>query len=109
MDDVKNIGTSTVLYFSAYKHLSILLAILGILYSIFSIITNVIAAANAQNNPNITAIIDYISISLSAKEVNQNDTNNLYYFIQCWIGLGVMIIWLFVLIGLKYSEIKGAI
>jgi len=65
MDDIKNIGTSTYLYFSAYKHLSILLLILGLIYSIFAIVTNLIAAG-AQSN-NLTAVVDYISISLSAK------------------------------------------
>jgi len=81
--------------------------ILGLLYSIYAMVTNLIAARD--NSTNLTAVIDYISISISAKQLNQTDINCLYYEIQCWIGLGVMIIWIFVFTGLKYFEIKGAI
>ena len=100
MDGVKNIGTSTVLYFSAYKHLSILLIILGLAYSIFAIATN-LKAAGVQSS-NLTAVVDYISISLSAKQLSQTDDNKTYYYVQCWIGVGVVIVWIFVFFALKY-------
>ncbi len=106
IDGVKNVGASTVLYFSAYKHLSILLLIMGLAYSIFAIATNLIAAG-AQSN-NLSAVVDYISISLSAKQLNQTDINKNYYYTQCWIGVGVLVVWCFVFVVLKYFEIKNS-
>lgn len=108
MDDIKNIGTSTLLYFSAYKYLSILLLILGLFYSVYAIVTNLIAAG-VQSDTLKGVVVDYIAISLSAKQLNVTELNSKYYYIQCWIGVGVMIIWFFVFIALKYSEIKGAV
>lgn len=44
LDGVKNIGTSTQLYFATYKSLSILLGIMFLVYSIYAIISSGIAA-----------------------------------------------------------------
>ena len=61
-------GVSTYLYFSIYKNLAILLAIMTIIYSGFALATNVLASRtlNEVTSSNITNI-DYITISLSAK------------------------------------------
>lgn len=61
-------GVSTYLYFSIYKNLAILLAIMTIIYSGFALATNVLAsrALNEVTSSSITNI-DYITISLSAK------------------------------------------
>lgn len=67
-DDIKNMGTSTYLYFSTFKNLSVMLGILTIIYSIYSIITNVIAAKKNSNGSTYT--VDYLTISLSSKETN---------------------------------------
>jgi hypothetical protein len=58
-------GTSTYLYFATFKNLSVLLGILGLIYSIFAIITNILASGAST-----LGTIDYITISLSAKEYN---------------------------------------
>lgn len=48
--------------------------------------------------------LSYVSLSLGSKQLNQTDTNKLYYYIQCWIGLGVVIVWLIMFFLLKYFE-----
>jgi hypothetical protein len=64
IDKIKNMGTSTYLYFSTFKYLSLLLAIMGILYSIFALITNIIASGKSATS---LSSYDYLSISLSSK------------------------------------------
>jgi hypothetical protein len=92
-------GTSTYLYFYTFKNLSILLGIMAVLYSIFAIVTNAIAAGASVNN---LYSVDYISISLAAKQQNDTTDNRRYYFIQCWLGMVVVLVWALVLVGIKY-------
>lgn len=99
-------GVSTYLYFSNYKKLSILLVILTIIYSVYALITNVLASRNGSL-ANIQTSVDYIAISLSSKETNDNSTNRMYYFIQCWLGVATIVIWIFVLAYLKFNEVKS--
>lgn len=105
-EDIKNMGVSTYLYFSNYKKLSILLVILTIIYSAYALITNVLASRNGSLS-NIQSSVDYISISLSSKETNDNSTNRMYYFVQCWLGVATIVVWIFVLAYLKFNEIKS--
>ena len=70
LDEIKNIGTSTYLYFNSFNHLSTLLAIMGLIYSIFAIATNVIAYGNKTSTT--TGVVDYIKLSLSAKQLDSN-------------------------------------
>jgi hypothetical protein len=95
-------GVSTYLYFSNYKKLSILLLILTVIYSIFALITNVIASRNGTL-ANSQSSVDYIAISLSSKQTNDNTTNRRYYLIQCWLGVVNVIVWIFVLAALKFQ------
>lgn len=99
-------GVSTYLYFATYKNLAILLTIMTLIYSSFALITNVIAANNISSQ-NTQTNVDYISISLSSKQTNDTNANRQYYLIQCWLGVLTIIIWIFVLIGRKYFEIKS--
>ena len=99
LDNIKNIGTSTYLYFNSLKHLSILLALMGLIYSIYAIATNL--KANSVNS-STTALVDYITISLSPKQLKNNNSTNNFYYIQCWIGVAVIAIWAFVFAALKY-------
>jgi hypothetical protein len=101
-DEIKNMGVSTYLYFSIYKKLAILLAILTILYSAFALITNYIASRNGLL-ANSKSSVDYISISLSSKETNDNADNRRYYFVQCWLGVVTIIVWIFALARMKYT------
>jgi len=46
IEQIKNIGLSTYLYFKTYIKISILLAVLAIFYSIFALATNLKAATS---------------------------------------------------------------
>lgn len=59
-------GVSTYLYFSNYKKLSLLLLIMTVVYSAYSLITNVMASSNGAL-VNSQSKVDYIAISLSSK------------------------------------------
>ena len=101
-DEIKNMGVSTYLYFSTYKKMAILLLILTVIYSAYALITNYLASKDGTLSNKQTSV-DYISISLSSKETNDNSTNRRYYFIQCWLGIANIIVWIFSLAGMKYS------
>jgi hypothetical protein len=101
-------GLSTFLYFQTFKNLSILLAIMTILYSIFALVTNIIASQVLTSAGIQTTSLSYITISLSSKETNKTDTNSMYYFISCWLGVGMLLIWMLVLIGIKFYEVKDS-
>ena len=99
-------GASTYLYFATFKHLGILLAILTVVYSIFSLITNIIAASQNNGTGSSAYTVDYLTISLSSKETNDTSQNELYYLLSCCFGAGAMLIWIIVIIAIKYSEAK---
>jgi hypothetical protein len=105
-DDISNMGTSTYLYFTTFKNLSILLGILTLVYSIYSLATNIIASRNNSlgNNYNV----DYLAISLASKQSNPTDLNKLFYFIQAWLGMAVVIIWIVLFFVNRYREFKNA-
>lgn len=102
-------GLSTYLYFSTFKNLAILLTILLIIYSGYALATNVLASNSLGDSGIIDySKIDYINISLSSKQMNYTPTNRLYYYISCWLGVATAIIWLLVIICIKYDEIKDS-
>lgn len=104
-DDIKNMGVSTYLYFSTYKKLAILLLILTVIYSFFALGTNYLASRSSSIS-SLTSV-DYIAISLSSKETNDTTQNRLYYFIQCWLGVATIGVWIIALAIMKYSEVKS--
>jgi hypothetical protein len=65
LDDIKNMGVSTYLYFKAFKNIGILITILMIIYGGFALATNVIAS-NVDHGQDYN--IDYLSISLGSKQ-----------------------------------------
>jgi hypothetical protein len=95
-------GVSTYLYFSTYKKMAILLLILTVIYSAYALITNYMASRNGSLTNKQTSV-DYISISLSSKGTNDTSTNRMYYFVQCWLGIATIVVWIFSLAGMKYS------
>ena len=102
-------GLSTYLFFATFKNLSILLMIMTLLYSIFALVTNVLASeAYASAGGISVASLDYIVISLSSKQQNPTDTNKTYYFVSCWLGLGMIVVWMLSLVGIKYNEAKNS-
>lgn len=99
-------GTSTYLYFATFKNLSILLGILTLVYSIYSLATNIIASKNNSLGSSYT--VDYLTISLASKQSNPTDLNKLFYFIQAWLGMAVVIIWIVIFFVNRYREFKNA-
>lgn len=100
-------GLSTYLFFSTFKNLAILLTILLVIYSGYALATNVIASNLLSASGTISySKIDYINISLSSKQKYDTPTNRLYYYISCWLGVGTAIIWLLVIVAIKYYEVK---
>lgn len=100
LDAISNMGTSTVLFFETFKNLSILLVVLTIVFSIYSLATNILAAKNNARGNDYT--VDYLTISLSSKQSNDTTSNRLFYFIQAWLGMATMIIWIFVFFYNRY-------
>jgi uncharacterized membrane protein YukC len=41
---------------------------------------------------------------LGSIQLNQNDQANLYYQIQCWLGLAVVIVWICIFIAITYYQ-----
>lgn len=85
-------GTSTYLFFMTFKNLSTLLGILTVVYSIYALVTNIIASNSNTLGGSYT--VDYLSISLSAKESNPTDQNKLYFYIQAWLGVATIVLWI---------------
>jgi hypothetical protein len=113
LGSINNIGISTFLYFKTIKNLAILLIVMTILYSGYALATNIIASGvydrYVQENlgyvdPKYNSTFSYVALSLGSKQLNPTDENKTYYFIQCWIGLGMVTVWLLALFCIKYSE-----
>lgn len=96
MDHVKNVGASTQLYFATFKSLGVLLAAMLVIYSAYAMISSGIAAKGK------TSIPDYIKISLAAKQLEDTETNRTLYYAQCWLGLLAVLIWILMMVGIKY-------
>ena len=115
LGEINNIGISTYLYFQTIKNLAILLLILSFGYSIYALVTNVKASNEYKAyiekqgtvlSSKFISTLSYVALSLGSKQFNQTTENKTSYFIQCWIGLGVVILWMLLFFALKYSE-KG--
>jgi hypothetical protein len=107
MSDINNVGISTFLYFQTLKNLSILLILAFIFYGCYAMITNIISSlpANAALSTlrNYTAK-DFLIISIAPKEKYATETDQTFLIIQCWIGMGLLIVWMIALIFMKYYE-----
>lgn len=109
LSEINNIGISTYLYFQTIKNLLWLLLIMSLGYSIYALATNARASGvynqlfgNSSSQANVS--ISYVSISLGSKQMNPSDENKTYYLVQCWIGVGLVTVWLFLFFILKYFE-----
>lgn len=106
--EINNIGISTYLYFQTVKNLLVMLLIMTLAYSIYALATNLIASGVINSNSTLSSTIksgvSYIALSVGSKQLNPTDDNKKYYFIQCWIGVGLLVLWMLVFFFLKYSE-----
>lgn len=99
-------GTSTYLFFVTFKNLSILLGIMTVVYSIYALVTNIIAANSNSLGSSYT--VDYLTISLAAKESNPTDRNKLYFYVQAWLGVVTVILWVLFFFINRYKEYRQA-
>lgn len=76
--------------------------IMTLIFAIYALITNIVAST--QNNSSSSSYIpaDLLAISLGAKQKNKTSLNETFYFIQAWLGVALLIIWMFTIIILKY-------
>lgn len=89
-----------------------MLVVLSLGYSIYALATNVKASDEYQKiinaggsiNAKFLSTISYVALSLGSKQLNPTTANKNSYFIQCWIGLGVCVIWLILFFVLKKTE-----
>lgn len=81
------------------------MVIMFLVYGIFALVTNIIAATKFQpTDNNLTSNQNILIISLSSKQANRTEENETFYYIQCWLGLVFVIIWGIFLIFIKYME-----
>lgn len=82
-----------------------------VVYSIYALITNLKAAGAYDSLVTEGRIISifpitkgYLALSIGSKQMNPTDENAAYYLIQCWIGIGLVIIWMITIFIFKYYE-----
>ncbi len=78
-----------------------------LIYAIFAFATNIVASGKYTTCGSIAACstkLDYLAISLGSKQMNATSENNTYYYIQCWIGVGMVVIWFITFSILKFYE-----
>lgn len=96
--DVNGLGASTVVFFQTFVNIGILLAIMIVVYSVFSFATNISVA-----NQSSSGSLDYLAISLGSKANNstKNDNANTYYLASSWLGVCMLVFWLIALVKMK--------
>ena len=97
-------GISTYLYFKTIQNLSILLGIMFVVYSVYSLASN-LKAANIDINGNYSSqILSFLSISLGSKQLYSSEEKIQMYVIGAWIGLAMLVLWSIAFLGLKYYQ-----
>lgn len=99
------------LYLEMPIYLILLITVLFVVYGIYSLITNIIAALGYNPISDKSALksnIGILVLSLGSKQLNSSVPQNVdFYYIQCWIGLLLVLFWGvgILLIKLKEAEI----
>ena len=109
--EVNNIGLSIFLYFHTIVGLCLLLLSMLLIYGIFALATNILAANNYRlANINTTDPDTYSGIlvlSLGSKIQHNTPTDKNYYWVQCWIGVGMIVFWGLLFLLIKYRSKIG--
>ena len=87
MKDLNNIGLSTFLYFETLLNLIFLLMIAFLVYGVYSLITNIMAANNYRSNilfedvlpDNENSYQGFLVLSLGSKQLHGRDLDKKYY------------------------------
>lgn len=102
---INNIGISTYLYFQTIKNVVIQLVILTLVYSIYSLASNMKASENYDVPADgVDTTFSWLKFSIGSKQANPTTANQNSYIIQCWLGVAVVIIWTLALFCMKYTE-----
>ncbi len=78
-----------------------------LIYSIFAFATNVVASGKFSTCTTLlgcSSNLDYLAISLGSKQQNPTSENQTYYYVQCWLGVAMVVVWFITFALLKYYE-----
>jgi len=73
-----------------------------LVYGIYALVTNIMSAGVTNLDAIVANYTDVLILSLGAKQLNINTENETYYYIQCWLGVAAIAIWIVTFILLKY-------
>lgn len=76
-----------------------------LIYSIYALASNVNASGKFKacgTLINCSANLDYLAISLGSKQLNPTTENQTFYYVQCWLGVAMVIVWFLTFAILKY-------
>lgn len=102
--DINSLGISTYVYFRTIVNVAILLALMLLIYSLYSIATNIKASQMEIQGNTSNSMLKFLSISLGSKQLLTTDEKQTMYVIGAWIGCAMLIIWSVTFMGLKYYQ-----
>jgi hypothetical protein len=79
-----------------------------LIYAIYAFATNLVASQKFKecgttiSYYKCSSNLDYLAISLGSKQSNPSSENQMFYYIQTWIGMGMIIVWFLTFAALKY-------
>lgn len=86
---MNHLGSSTIVFFKNIVNIALLLVVTVVIYSVFSLATNVSIASSSNTN-------NYLVISLSSKsnsEASDNDKAKDFYLASSWLGVAMVVVW----------------
>jgi hypothetical protein len=105
LDQVDTLGESAMLFFLNIKHCLAMMLAGFIVFSVYSLASNIIAASNTGSNiENSTTDClqsDHCGlgqISLGIKLADKTALNREMYLGQAWLGLGLVVVWIGMLV-----------
>ena len=104
LEEIDSLGISTYLYFKTTINLGILLLIMLVVYSLYSLITNIVAANMESQGVSASAILSFLSISLGSKQLYASGQKTTLYVAGAWIGLVMLLLWGGAFLRLKYYQ-----
>lgn len=92
--NIKNVGSSTALYFATVKSITIILCVFFLVFGLSSIITNMISSKlyNSEINDPAFQLNILQSISLEAKQSSGVANVNWSLVLQCWNGVLTVVV-----------------
>lgn len=108
-------GISAYLYFETLKHVIALLLIMLVVFTVYSLVSNVIASDSYKKSlttsditPNLLSYEGFLAISLGSKQIHQTESDKISYTVQCWLGVAMIAIWIIAFGVIKLREREGA-